>query len=274
MILVIKLSGKVLEDNENRLEICRQIGKLSRDGYRMVVVHGGGKQLTRLSERLGVPTVQHQGRRVTDGETLELAVMAFSLINRTLVAALLGCDVAAIGISAFDGRLTRCRRRPPMTVETADSTGQRGMEEVDFGLVGEIEQIDPSLVFNSWQSGLTPVISCLGADSSGQILNINADTLAAELAVALPAARLLSVSDVAGLYLEVGDPQTQIGELTSQQARTYLQEGRITDGMVPKIETALKALEQGVPSVQIVSGLDKNALLLGLKDKAGTLLRP
>ena len=274
MILVIKLSGKVLEDTEKRLEICRQIGELSRDGYQMVIVHGGGKQLTRLSERLGIPTVQHQGRRVTDGETLELAVMVFSLINRTLVAALLGLDVTAVGISAFDGRLTRCRRRPPMAVETTDSTGQRGLEEVDFGLVGEIERIEPALVLNSWQSGLTPVISCLGADSRGQILNINADTLAAELAVALPAARLLSVSDVAGLYLEVGDPQTQVAELTSQQARTYLQEGRITDGMVPKVETALKALEQGVPCVQIVSGLEKNALLQGLKDQAGTLLRP
>ena len=274
MILVVKLSGKVLEDEKNRLEICRQLGKLSQDGHQIAIIHGGGNQLTHLSQRLGIPTVQHQGRRVTDEKTLELAVMVFSLINRTLVATLLGLDIAAIGISAFDGKLTRCRKRPPITLESTASTDDQHQEKIDFGLVGEIEQIEPTLLLKAWQNNLIPVISCLGADSNGQILNINADTLAAELAIALPATRLLSVSDVDGVYLEMDNPQTRISELTSQQAKSYLQKGLITGGMVPKIKTALLALAKGVSCVQILSGLKKDSLLQALKNKAGTLLQP
>ena len=117
------------------------------------------------------------------------------------MATLLGLDIAAIGISAFDGKLTRCRKRPPITLESTASTDDQHQEKIDFGLVGEIEQIEPTLLLKAWQNNLIPVISCLGADSNGQILNINADTLAAELAIALPATRLLSVSDVDGVYL-------------------------------------------------------------------------
>ena len=274
MILVVKLSGKVLEDEKTRLEICTQLGKLSRDGYKIAIIHGGGKQLTRLSQRLEITTVQHQGRRITDEKTLELAVMAFSLINRTLVATLLALDVTAIGISAFDGNLTRCRKRPPITLEPTTLADDQHPEEIDFGLVGEIEQIESTLLLGAWKNGLMPVISCLGADSNGQILNINADTLAAEFAIALPATRLLSVSDGDGVYLEMGNPQTRISELTSQKAKYYLQKGLITGGMVPKIKTALLALEKGVSCVQILNGLKKDSLLHALQDKAGTLLRP
>jgi acetylglutamate kinase len=273
MTLVIKVSGKVVEEEEERSEICRQIAQLVDQGQQLVMVHGGGRQLTELSARLAVPTVQYQGRRVTDEATLELAIMVFSLINRKLVAALIGSGVAAMGIAAFDGTLTRCRRRRPIPVERTDSTGHRSVEQIDFGLVGEIEDTDPSLLRHLWRLGLVPVVSCLGADSGGQIFNINADTLAAELAIALPATRLLSVSDVSALYLDVNDPDTRITELTSEQAKTYLRQGRFTDGMVPKIETALKVVERGVASVQIVSGLEKDALLQGLKGEAGTLLR-
>ena len=274
MILVVKISGKVLEDEKNRLGICQQLGKLSRNGHKIAIIHGGGEQLTRLSQRLGIPTVQHQGRRITDEKTLELAVMVFSLINRTLVATLLGLDITAIGISAFDGNLTRCRKRPPITLEPTALGDDQCQEKIDFGLVGEIEQIETTLLLKAWQNDLIPVISCLGADSNGQILNINADTLAAELAIALPATRLLSVSDVDGVYLEMDNPQTRISELTSQQAKSYLQKGLITDGMVPKIKTALLALAKGVSCVQILSGLKKDSLLQALKNKAGTLLRP
>ncbi|MDA2927641.1 acetylglutamate kinase [Acidobacteria bacterium AH-259-G07] len=272
MILIIKLSGKVLEERQLRLSLCGQIAELAQEGHRLLIVHGGGKQLTVLSERLGIPIVQHQGRRVTDEATLELATMVFSAINCNLVSGLIASGLPAIGISAFDGKLTSCRRRPPIPVTTTESTGHQSVQSIDFGLVGEIKQIDVSVLSRLWESGLFPVVSCLGADDSGQILNINADTLAAELAVALQAARLISVSDVEGIYLDMDDPSSRLAELSAAQARKYLSEGCFTDGMAPKIEAALQVLERGVGSVQILSGLRENALLQGLMGKAGTLL--
>ncbi len=265
MILVIKLGGKVLEQERLRTQLCRQIAQLARD-HQLVVVHGGGKQLTDWSKRLDVPIVQHQGRRVTDEATLELATMVFSAINRDLVAALGAMDLSAIGISAFDGGLTSCRRRPPLSVHP-------GSEPIDFGLVGEIESIDTSVLEKFWESRWIPVVSCLGADSDGQILNINADTLAAELAVELKAARLISVSDVEGIYLDINDASSCISELSMTETRALLSEGRLTNGMVPKVQTALKVLQGGVGEVQIVSGLKENALLDALEGREGTRLR-
>ena len=272
MILVIKLSGKVLEQDKLRAQLCRQIAQLARDDHQLVVVHGGGKQLTDWSERLEIPIVQHQGRRVTDEATLELATMVFSAINRDLVAGLVAVGLSPIGISAFDGRLTSCHKRPPLSMTTTDSSGHSSSKPIDFGLVGEIESIDTSLLERFWESGWVPVVSCLGADSDGQILNINADTLAADLAVELKAARLISVSDVEGIYLDINDASSCISELSTTETQALLSEGRLTNGMVPKVQTALKVLEGGVGEVQIVSGVKENALLDALEGKAGTKL--
>ena len=273
MILVVKLSGKVLEEDKPRNHLCRQLVQLDRDGHRLIVVHGGGKQLTDLSNRLGIPIVQHQGRRVTDKATLELATMVFSAMNRNLVADLVALGLSALGISAFDARLTCCRRRPPLSITTTDPLGHESTELIDFGLVGEIDSIDTSVLQQFWESGFLPVVSCLGADKDGQILNINADTLAAELAISLQASQLISVSDVEGIYRDIHDASSCISELSTTEAKDLLSQGGLTDGMVPKIQTALKVLEEGVGSVQIVSGLKENALLEGVKGTAGTRMK-
>jgi len=272
MKLVVKLSGKVLEEDGRRARLCRQLARLHRDGHRMVLLHGGGRQLTELSERLGVPVVQFEGRRITDAETLELAVMVFSAINRYLVAALRAEEIPALGIAAFDAGLISCRRRPPISVFVDDAKGNRRREEVDFGLVAEIETVDASVLGRFWDSGWLPVISSLGADPGGQILNVNADTLAAEVAIAARADRLLSVSDVEGIRRSADDPESRIPELASAEVRALIEKGVIRDGMIPKVETALKALSRGVRSVQIVSGLEENAILEALEQRAGTLL--
>jgi len=272
MILVIKLSGKVLEEDKLQAQLCRQIAQLAQDQHQLVVVHGGGKQLSNWSKRLEIPIVQHQGRRVTDEATLELATMVFSAINRDLVADLVAVGLSPIGISAFDGGLTSCRKRPPLSITTTDSSGHPSSEPIDFGLVGEIESIDTSVLEKFWESRWIPVVSCLGADSEGQILNINADTLAAELAIELKAARLISVSNVEGIYLDINDASSCISELSTTEMRALLSEGRLTNGMVPKVQTALKALEGGVEAVQIVSGVKEKALLDALEGKAGTRL--
>ncbi|MEE8347972.1 MAG: acetylglutamate kinase [Acidobacteriota bacterium] len=274
MILVVKLGGSVLGEAELLRPLCQQIAQVARDEHELVVVHGGGKQLTHLSRRLGDPVVQHQGRRVTDEATLEAAKMAFSAINRTLVSQLLAAGVCAVGIASYDGGLITCRKRPPLSMIRPDASGPQSIQQIDFGLVGEVENIDPSVLERFWESGFVPVISCLGADRDGQIFNINADTLAAELAVKLQASRLISVSDVEGIYLDVDNPSSCVRRLTVGEARSFLEEGRLTDGMIPKVETALSVLDQGVPAVQIVSGLTPNALVDALDDKTGTTLVP
>ncbi len=273
MILVIKLSGKVLEQDKLRAQLCRQIAQLAQDHHQLVVIHGGGKQLSDWSKRLEIPIVQHQGRRITDGATLELATMVFSAINRDLVAGLVAVGLSPIGISAFDGGLSCCRKRPPLSITTTDSSGHQSSESIDFGLVGEIESIDTSVLETFWGSRWVPVVSCLGADSDGQILNINADTLAAELAIELKAARLISISDVEGIYLDINDASSCISELNTTETRALLSEGRLTNGMVPKVQTALKVLEGGVGEVQIVSGLKEDALLDALRGNEGTRIK-
>lgn len=267
MILVIKLSGKVLEEKTACLRICRQIAVLGQGGHRLVVVHGGGKQLTELSSRLGIPVVQYEGRRVTDPATLEVAKMVLSAINRELTATLLASGVSALGMAGFDGHLVRCRRREPIPVQANGQT-----RVIDFGLVGRIEQVNTAFLAQLWGQGLVPVVSCLCADASGQILNVNADTLAAELAAALAADRLISVSDVEGVYFDPSDPVTKITELDAEQARELLEQGRVREGMIPKMQTALKALERGVTSVQIVGQGAEDALCKAVQGEAGTVI--
>lgn len=266
MILVIKLSGKVLEEPAARAGVCRQIAHLVALGNRVVVVHGGGKQLTEYSQRLGIPVIQYNGRRVTDEATLDVAKMVLSAINRDLTATLIGCGLTAVGLSSFDGKLVSCHKRPPIPVQLNGHS-----QRVDFGFVGEIDGVNAPFIVQLWKLGLVPVISCLCADAAGQILNINADTLAAEVAVAIQAERLVSVSDVEGIYFDPKDPSTKIPELTADQARAYLREGRFQDGMIPKIEVALNVVDRGVP-VQVVSGLVENALLEGIEGSAGSKL--
>ena len=274
MILVIKLSGKVLEEDLYRTSLCRQIVKLFKSQHQIVVVHGGGKQLTDLCTRLGISSVLHQGRRVTDEATLGAAKMAFSSINRDLVATLLASGSQAIGFASFDAGLVQSRRRAPLPITSLTEAGERRTELIDFGLVAEIDRVNPAILSSLWAVQLIPVVSCLACSVEGQILNINADTLGAHLATGLKAHRLISVTDVEGIYLDLHEPSSRLDELTADQARAYLEEGRFTEGMIPKIQAALRAIEMGVPEVQVISGLNTGGLLRGIEDRAGTRIVP
>ncbi|MFB3903656.1 MAG: acetylglutamate kinase [Acidobacteriota bacterium] len=268
MKLVIKLSGKVLEQSALRLNLARQIDALWTAGHRLLLVHGAGKQLTDLSKRLGLPVVQYQGRRVTDERTLEAATMVFSAVNRELVALLVSKGIPALGLTAYDALITKSARRPPLQI-----TGPGGVSrEIDFGFVGEIREVRREALRRLVEAPYLPVICSLCADESGQVLNINADTLATELAIAFAADRLISVSDVDGIYLDLKDRSTLLSRLSAAQARQYLQNGAFTEGMIPKVETALKALEHGVITFQVVSGTQPDALLQAIEKDAGTSL--
>lgn len=270
MKLAVKLSGKVLEDAGLRASLGLQVAALVSAGHHVVLVHGAGKQLTDYCRERQIPVVQVQGRRVTDRVTLEAAVKVFSAVNAELTTALLEAGVAAVGMSGFAGGLVEGRRRPPQKVRIQAPDGERE-ELVDFGLVAEITRTRPELVESLWAAGFVPVVSSLCAEGS-QILNINADTLATELALSLQVDRLIAVSDVDGIYLDPAIPATRISRLTGSEARRYLAEGVFRDGMVPKVENALRLLEQGIPAFQVVSGMLDDALAGCLDSPNGTLM--
>src|SRR5499427_6614142 len=200
---VVKFSGKVTEDHERLISLAEELALLHQVGIRVCVVHGGGKQLTELAEKLGVEQTIIEGRRVTDDDTLEMAKMIFAgKINTDILAALRHRGVEAVGLSGGDGNIVHAERRPPKEVIDR-TTGESA--QVDFGHVGDILEIDARLLRVLLDHGYLPVISSLGADDEGKVFNINADTIASEIAVRLQAEKLVLLSDVDGIYLKAGE---------------------------------------------------------------------
>jgi acetylglutamate kinase len=256
---VLKLGGRPLSDPEVMNNLAFDLALLRQEGVRVVIVHGGGPQLSELSGRLGLETRKVNGRRVTDRETLRLAKMVFSgEVSTNVVAALRRHGVSGVGLSGVDGDLIDAHRRPP--VELLDrETSETGV--VDFGYVGDIGGINPSVLNVLMDQGFVPVIASLGADASGEVLNINADTVAAEVAIALGAEKLILMSDVPGLLRDLEDRDTRIPEMTTLDARDLLSSGVVVNGMLPKLEGAIRTIEAGTPHVHLIDGHTPHALL-------------
>src|ERR671938_428333 len=219
---VVKLSGKVIEEQENLVNLAEELALLEQVGIRVCVVHGGGKQLTELAEQLGVAQTIIDGRRVTDDATLDMAKMIFAgKINTDILAALRNRGIHAVGLSGVDGNIVHAERRPPKEIVN-QATGARA--HVDFGHVGDIIEIDDRLLRVLLNEDYLPVVSSLGADAEGRVFNINADTIAAEIAVRLQAEKLILLSDVDGIYLRAGEPETKLSRLTVEDAEALLRD--------------------------------------------------
>src|SRR5215213_2995880 len=256
---VVKFSGKVTEDRENLLSLTEELALLHQVGIRICVIHGGGKQLTQLADKLGVVQTVIEGRRVTDDDTLELAKMIFrGKINTEILSALRHRGVEAVGVSGIDGGVIKAAKRPPREVLN-EATGET--EEVDFGHVGDIVDVDVRLIQLLLDGGYLPVVSSLGADDEGKIYNINADTIAAEIAVSLKAEKLLLLSDVNGIYADPNDEATKINRLTVTEADVMVSKGQATGGMIPKLQSLVSLLQRGVRSAHVMSGSVRNAIL-------------
>ena len=267
---VIKLSGKATEDAENLASLSEELALLHQMGIRVCVVHGGGKQLTDLAKQLGIEQTIINGRRVTDDATLDMAKMIFAgKINTDILAALRQQGVEAVGLSGVDASIVQAVRRPPKEVLN-QPTGER--EQVDIGHVADVVEIEDRLLRVLLGQDYLPVVSSLGADAEGRVFNINADTIAAEIAVCLQAEKLILLSDVDGLYvsLEGSDEQTKISRLTIEEAEELTHKGVATGGMIPKIEGIVKVLRRGVRSAHIINGTARNALLSEVFTDEGT----
>ncbi len=232
---VIKLSGKATEQPDNLSSLAEELALLHQVGIRICVVHGGGKQLSELASRMGIEQTIIEGRRVTDDETLEMAKMIFAgKINTDILAALRNRGIEAVGLSGVDGNIVHAERRPPKEVLNRE-TGERS--QVDYGHVGDVVEINSRLLMVLLDQGYLPVISSLAADATGTVFNINADTIAGEIAAQLKAEKLILLSDVDGLYLRPGEPDTKVSRLTIIEAQAMIENGTATGGMNPKLQS-------------------------------------
>lgn len=248
MTRVIKIGGNEMNTPGFLEELARQIGGLAAaTGEPLVVVHGGGQEIATLQARLGIEPVKVDGLRVTDAESLAVAQMVLSgHTNKAIVKAFLAAGLDAAGFSGIDGGLLRCRKKQHPTV--------------DLGLVGKITGVRSGFLNHFAMQGIIPVISPISLGEDGQTYNVNADEAAGAIAQALGADHLDFVSNVPGV-MEDG---RLLSQLTAKQANTLIDDGIINGGMIPKVRTALDALERGVPRVRIVN-------LAGLKGNGGTV---
>ena len=265
---VVKFSGKVTEDKENLASLAEELALLHQVGIKVCVIHGGGKQLSELAQKLGMAQTVIDGRRVTDDDTLELAKMIFAgKINTDILAALRQRGTPAVGLSGVDGNIVHAEKRPPKEILNRQ-TGIR--ETIDFGNVGDVLEINTNLLQLLLDADYLPVVSSLGADSDGRVFNINADTIAAEIAVQLKAEKLVLLSDVNGIYLDADDQTTKLSHLSIADAEQMIKRGGATGGMIPKLQNLIGILNRGVKSAHVIGGSVRNALLSEVFTDEGT----
>jgi acetylglutamate kinase len=264
--IVVKYGGHAMGDSDSGNSFACDVMLLKQVGIHPIVVHGGGPQIGRMLERLGIESRFVDGLRVTDRETMDVVEMVLAgTINKQLVAAINGAGGRAIGLSGKDGGLIRARKLRRLSEE------REGAREIDLGFVGEPEEIDARVLDAFKASDFIPVVAPIGVGPEGETYNINADTVAGAIAAAVRASRLLLLTDVAGV---LDRDRSLVPEITASGARRMIAEGVISGGMIPKVETCLSAVDGGVGAAVIVDGRTPHAILLELfSEGAGTLIR-
>ena len=269
-LYVVKLGGEVIA-GPDRGAITRDIGALVQAGARVVVVHGGGPQATKLQEQLGQKPVQIAGRRVTDADTLDVMKMVLAgKLNVDLCASLLAAGALPIGLHGASACVIEAEKRPPRVYSGA------GPDPVDLGFVGDVTTVRHDLIDLLLSKGYTPVLACLGANKQGQVFNINADIVANRVAAELRADGLMLVSDVPGVLRDVNDRTSRIRSLTMKEGRQLISDGAVTKGMIVKLEESFSALVAGVRRIHIVGNLSPGDLTREARTpgSVGTVLLP
>jgi acetylglutamate kinase len=258
--VVVKLGGEVVKGRdapESPLAIvCADIAALVRSGQPVLVVHGGGPQVTALQKSLDQTPRVVGGRRITDAATLDAVKMAVAgLVNVDLCGALLSAGAKPIGLHGASSTAVRAQKRPPRVVAGG------GPDPIDFGFVGDVVGVNDELFGQLMSLGYVPVVACLGADENGSVYNINADIVANKTAAALQARALVLVTDVPGVLRDIEDPGSRIPRLTAAEGKVAIASGVVTGGMIPKLEESFAAIAEGVLAVHIVGRLGKGDLM-------------
>ena len=258
--IVIKIGGHAMVEKRLIENIIEDIVLLRYVGMQPVLVHGGGPEISEKMEKMGKKPKFVSGLRITDEETLEIARMVLvGNINTSIVALIGKYGGKGVGLSGKDGKMITARKKGPQRVI------HKGAErEVDLGWVGETEVINPEIIMIMAGKGYIPVISPIAVDTKGHSLNLNADTVAGDIAAALMAKKLISLTDVNGVQRNPEDATTMISRVTIAQAHEYIRTGIIGGGMIPKIQACIRAVESGVHNAHIINGNIPHSLLLEL----------
>lgn len=254
-IIVVKYGGSAMIDEELKKHVIQDVTLLKLVGFKPIIVHGGGKEISRWVEKTGMQPEFVNGLRKTDAATMEIAEMVLNKVNKSLVQMVEELGVNAIGISGKDGGLLR--------VEKKYSGGQ------DIGYVGEITEVNPKILEDLLERDFLPIVCPIGMDANYETYNINADDAACAIAQAVQAEKLAFLTDIEGVYKDPADKSTLISELTVSEARELIADGFIGGGMLPKLNNCMEAIEKGVSRVHILDGRIAHCLLLEIFTNKG-----
>ena len=254
-IIVVKYGGSAMSNEELQKNVIKDVTLLKLVGFKPIIVHGGGKEISRWVSKVGKEARFVNGLRVTDAETMEIAEMVLNKVNKSLVAMVQELGVKAVGISGKDGGL--------LTVEKKYSDGQ------DIGYVGEITKVDPKVLYDLLEKDFLPIVAPIGMDENFETYNINADDAACAIAKAVSAEKLAFLTDIEGLYKDINDKSSFISRLSASEADALISGGYIGGGMLPKLNNCTSAIKNGVNKVHILDGRIPHCLLLEIFTNQG-----
>jgi acetylglutamate kinase len=245
--IVVKYGGAAMKDSSLKEKVIRDVVFMACVGLRPILVHGGGPEINSWLDKLGIEPQFKNGLRVTDAATMDVVEMVLvGRVNKEIVSLINQAGGSAIGLCGKDGGLI----------------GARPADEEGIGFVGEVNRVNPQILDSLVQAGHIPVVSSVAADDNGQAYNINADTVAGEIAAALGAEKLILLTDTAGILKDYKDPSTLIPRLDIQEARQLIDQGIVAGGMIPKVNCCVRSLAQGVKAAHIIDGRQPHSLLL------------
>lgn len=254
-IVVIKYGGSAMLDEELKKNVIQDAVLLKLVGFKPIIVHGGGKEISRWVGKVGMEPQFINGLRVTDKETMEIAEMVLARVNKELVTLVQSLGIKAVGVSGKDGGLLQCKKKL--------SNGE------DIGFVGEITRVDPEILYDLLEKDFLPIVFPIGYDDNFATYNINADDAACAIAESVGAEKLAFLSDIEGVYRDKDDPESLISELSVLEAQELIQEGYVGGGMIPKLQGCIDAIENGVNRVHILDGRIPHSLLLEIFTNKG-----
>lgn len=254
-IIVVKYGGSAMVDETLKERVIQDVTLLKLVGFKPIIVHGGGKEISKWVGKVGMEPEFVNGLRVTDEETMELAEMVLGKVNKSLVQLVESLGVRAIGISGKDGKL--------LTVEKKYADGE------DIGFVGDIKKVNGDILYDLLEKDFLPIVCPVGLDDEYQTYNINADDAACAIARAMKAEKLAFLTDIEGVYKDPDDPETLISELRVSEAEELMEQGYIGGGMLPKLQNCIDAIENGVSRVHILDGRIPHCLLLEIFTNKG-----
>ncbi|MEE1443353.1 MAG: acetylglutamate kinase [Blautia sp.] len=254
-IIVVKYGGSAMVDEQLKKSVIQDVVLLKLVGFKPIIVHGGGKEISRWVSKVGKEPKFINGLRVTDEETMEIAEMVLGKVNKELVSMVESLGVKAVGISGKDGGL--------LTVEKKYSNGE------DIGYVGNITGVNPQILFDLLDKDFLPIVCPIGMDEEFLTYNINADDAACAIAKEMKAEKLAFLTDIEGVYKNPKDPESLISKLFVKDAKELIDNGNVGGGMIPKLQNCIDAIEEGVSRVHILDGRIKHCLLLEIFTNKG-----